>query len=381
MDERTIRTVLGAANVVDVIGDFYELRKSGREWECLCPFHDDRHLGSFKVNEEKNLWMCFSCGAYGDSVEFLIRHEGLSFPDAIRWLGRKYGIEVEGSERFNRVRPATPRPKPEPLPALRIPTDVMKKTLHYDNNVLVGWLKSLNWDYAQRSRIDKMLRNYLVGTTKEGATIWWQADENGVIRTGKIMRYLSDGHRDKTGAFALDWVHAVLERAGHLGRVGVDKTLFGMHLLDLCPHATVNIVESEKTALIMAIAYGDMQSEVWMASGGLRQITRDKLRPIIQRGRDIVLYPDRDGVEAWQEMADGLKYDRLKVYTDPVKLWWTKADGDKADIGDIIVRWLGEPPVKNVKPVGEVVENVLENMIKKNEVLGELVESLNLKEV
>ena len=96
IDEATVRRIKDAANVADVIGDFRELRKRGADrWECLCPFHDDRHLGSFAVSRRHNRYCCYSCGAKGDSIDFLMQAEGMTYPDALRWLGRKYGIEVD----------------------------------------------------------------------------------------------------------------------------------------------------------------------------------------------------------------------------------------------------------------------------------------------
>ena len=60
IDELTIQRIIDAANVVDVLSDFYTLKKTGSEFECLCPFHADKHLGSFKVSPRKNIYMCFS---------------------------------------------------------------------------------------------------------------------------------------------------------------------------------------------------------------------------------------------------------------------------------------------------------------------------------
>ena len=94
IEKSTIDRIMSVQNIVDVIGDFYELKKAGKEYQCLCPFHGDRHLGSFMVSPSKNMFKCFSCGIAGDSIDFLQQHERLSYPDAIRWLGRKYGIDV-----------------------------------------------------------------------------------------------------------------------------------------------------------------------------------------------------------------------------------------------------------------------------------------------
>ena len=70
IDKLTIEKIKDAASIVDVIGDFYDLKKKGVNYECLCPFHDDRHLGSFKISPKKNTYSCYSCGAHGNSVDF-----------------------------------------------------------------------------------------------------------------------------------------------------------------------------------------------------------------------------------------------------------------------------------------------------------------------
>ena len=119
IDETIIDKVRDAASIVDVVSDFVTLKKSGVEYDGLCPFHDDRHLGSFKVSPSKNIAKCFSCGWVGDPIEFVMAAERLDFPDAVRWLGRKYGIDVdEEAKRFNPT-PSTPKkelPIPQNLP-------------------------------------------------------------------------------------------------------------------------------------------------------------------------------------------------------------------------------------------------------------------------
>jgi hypothetical protein len=117
----------------------------------------------------------------------------------------------------------------------------------------------------------------------------------------------------------------------------------------------VCIVESEKTAMIMAIAYGNTPKQVWMACGGLGNINREKLKPLIDQRRNIILYPDRDGIEAWKLKAEGLHYDRVTVETRPVLEWWKPQDGEKADIADVVVRMLSEH--KEYKRVEEVVKD------------------------
>ena len=129
-------------------------------------------------------------------------------------------------------------------------------------------------------------------------------------------------------------------------------TFFGMHLLDRYPHATVNIVESEKTAILMAIAYGNHATQVWMACGGLEMLSAERLKPITSQGRQIVLFPDRDGVSKWRAKAKQLDYHNLIIDCMPVQKWWKPCDGEKADIADVVVRILNErKPMTNIDEV------------------------------
>ena len=344
IDELTIQRIIDAANVVDVLSDFYTLKKTGSEFECLCPFHADKHLGSFKVSPRKNIYMCFSCGASGDSVEFLMRHEGLSFPDAIRWLGQKYGISVEGGERFT-PRPCKPHQPAPQLPTLVLPADMPDKfasreSLMWDN--LVGWLYRQPFDSKQQHTLDMVLRQYRIGHSRLGHTIFWQIDEEGNVRTGKLMLYREDGHRDKATRHSFDWVHSMLARAG---KIDLDKheckpTLFGMHLIDKYPDATIHIVESEKTAIIMSAIYGNIEEHLWLACGGLSQLSREKIQPLIGRGRTIFLHPDRDGIEDWKARAEAIGYGKMNISAELVTTYWQEEDGEKADVADVALRIL-----------------------------------------
>ena len=379
IDDFTIRRIKDAASIVDVVGEFYSLRKSGTEYECLCPFHQDRHMGSFKVSPRKNIYTCFSCGETGGPVDFLMKHENLTFPDAIRWLGKKYGIEVEGSEQFT-VKPSAPHTPPPPLPLLQLPPAMVKRTRDISNDNLCNWLRSIKWDGAQRARIDKVLKAYMVGHSKDGLTVFWNIDEGGIIRTGKMMKYKPDGHRDKDSIGNFGWIHSRLFKAGKFDgeQWDVKKTLYGMHLLNLAKHATINIVESEKTALFMSICYGGMARNLWMASGGKSNLSREKLKPLIEQRRDIFLYPDHDGIEEWKEQAKLINYPNLYVKTDIDKEYWRPEDGEKADIADILFRIIqGNERVESTKVVGDV----LEEMAKENTALQQLIDTFELEKI
>ena len=97
IDRATIDKIMDAANIVDVVSDFVNLKRAGANLKGLCPFHDDR-TPSFMVSPAKNYCKCFACGKGGNPVGFIMEHEQLSYPDALRYLARKYGIPIEEKE-------------------------------------------------------------------------------------------------------------------------------------------------------------------------------------------------------------------------------------------------------------------------------------------
>ncbi|MFN0016094.1 MAG: DNA primase [Saprospiraceae bacterium] len=95
---KTVRDILDTVRVEEVIEDFVTLRRRGVNMIGLCPFHNEK-TPSFNVNPARNIFKCFGCGKGGDAVTFLMELEGFTYPDALRWLARKYRIEVEEIER------------------------------------------------------------------------------------------------------------------------------------------------------------------------------------------------------------------------------------------------------------------------------------------
>ena len=97
IDKATVDKIIDAARIVDVVGEFVTLRKSGVNYKGLCPFHDDRNP-SFMVSPAKNICHCFVCGKGGTPAGFLMEHEQITYSEALRWLARKYNIEIVEKE-------------------------------------------------------------------------------------------------------------------------------------------------------------------------------------------------------------------------------------------------------------------------------------------
>lgn len=97
IDKATIDKILDATNIVDVVSDFVSLKKRGSSYLGLCPFHNER-TPSFSVSASRGIFKCFSCGKAGSAVSFLMDIESMNYVEAIKWLGRKYNIEVKEHE-------------------------------------------------------------------------------------------------------------------------------------------------------------------------------------------------------------------------------------------------------------------------------------------
>lgn len=97
IDRVTVERIKDAANIVDVVGEFVTLRKSGANYKGLCPFHNEK-TPSFFVSPARGTCHCFGCGKGGNSVSFIMEHEQMTYPEALRWLARKYHIEIQERE-------------------------------------------------------------------------------------------------------------------------------------------------------------------------------------------------------------------------------------------------------------------------------------------
>jgi hypothetical protein len=368
MDRITEEKIKSAANVVDVIEDFLTLKPRGVEYVCLCPFHDDKTLGNFSVNPTKGVYKCFACGAGGDAIKFLMEYKGskLSYGEALHYLAKKYSIPIpnddwKGGERWQNIKPANPKQIVEVHKEMLVmERDVVRLTMKATQpNIFIEWLRALPWNSKQRERLPNIIWQYCVGRWGD-RVCFWQIDEQGRPRGGKLMRYGLNGKRDKDKVTGKPgWMH---NQEGIRERCDMDHheyraTLFGMHLLKKYPEATINIVESEKTALICATAYGNMEQNLWMACGGLEFLKLDSIHTLIDEGRTIWIWPDKDGVEKWRDKVSHMLSDKVRITTKFLEDFWIEADGMKTDVADIILRLMTHPETANERKRDEVSED------------------------
>src|SRR6056297_3957533 len=93
IDKETVDRIIETADITDVIQDFVNLKKRGTNYLGLCPFHNEK-TPSFTVSPSKGIYKCFGCGKGGNAVNFIMEHEHLSYPEALKYLAKKYNIEI-----------------------------------------------------------------------------------------------------------------------------------------------------------------------------------------------------------------------------------------------------------------------------------------------
>lgn len=344
--EHTAQAIKEAAQIADVVGRFVTLKRAGSRYVGLCPFHTER-TPSFYVTPSLNICKCFGCGEGGDAVSFLMKHQGLAYPEALRYLGEMYGIAID-DERGNRApyksHSVTPRPTLPPPPAPDfLPKDVFRASLkEYEHNNFVAYLRKRFGEDAAA----EMIGRYPVGTSdswKPGAVVFWYLDtaKPARVRYGKVMQYNPDtGKRDRSGKVGATAAHTLLGLSGNF-----TPCWFGEHLLPKRPAAPVGIVESEKTAIIASQYHPET---VWLASGGQGIADPAKWEPL--KGRRVVLFPDADAPDPntnkspftqWSEHAERLR--KLGYHVTVSDLLETEATPEdraaKYDLADFLLKW------------------------------------------
>ena len=215
-----------------------------------------------------------------------------------------------------------------------IPNDYLLRTLtNYEQNPFVQFLLNLFPESFQC--VQKCIKDYRIGTTKDCKTIFWQIDQKQIIRTGKIIAYdLNTGKRRKD--IFPNWIHSELKKRKLLKPdFNLNQCFFGEHLLSNKKDAPIMIVEAEKTAIIASLCLSEF---VWLAVGSKQNLKVKKLKQFGQR--KIVLYPDADGFTLWREIALQARLQGLNVQlSDLIEKHGTGAEKrEGVDLADYLIR-------------------------------------------
>jgi len=224
----------------------------------------------------------------------------------------------------------TPRPvSPQKKPVSFIPFEVFKASLkaHETNNFVKFLIHLFGVEVTSQ-----LVSRYFIATSKlwNGATVFWQIDTRGKIRTGKIMLYSpTTGKRIKEPFDHINWVHKALNITDY------KQCLFGEHLLNVDKNKPVAIVESEKTAVIASVY---LPRFIWVAVGGLTNLNAEKCS--ILKGRNVILFPDLKGFEKWSSKAKELSHLTSFQVSDLLERKATDEDKKQGfDIADYLIKF------------------------------------------
>lgn len=200
------------------------------------------------------------------------------------------------------------------------------KRLQGNRNTFVDFLHTL----FDSPKVAAAVERYCIGGDSQCRTIFPNLDQEGRCVGGAVIPYLPNGHRDKSKGASN--IHAELKRKDKTHPTQADQVLFGSHLLRLYPSASVGIVESQKSAVILSIIYPQI---VWVATAGMTNFNERLLSPIYER--NVIAYPDFNGVKVWTERAKDLPFKNVRVSD-----WWRYAQDEKEDICDVVIRAVQE---------------------------------------
>lgn len=188
IDRQTVDRILDAANIVDVVSDFVTLKRAGANLKGLCPFHDDR-TPSFMVSPSKNICKCFACGKGGTPVHFIMEHEQLSYPDALRYLAKKYHIEIKEREQTDEEK-AEQSERESMFVVNEWANEWFQEQM---NDTVDGRAIGLAY-FRQRGFRDDLIKKFQLGYCPDKYDAQWQAgkaagyNEDYLLKTGLCIR-------------------------------------------------------------------------------------------------------------------------------------------------------------------------------------------------
>jgi len=193
IDHSTIQRILDAADITDVVSEFVTLRRRGVNMLGLCPFHNEK-TPSFTVSPAKGIFKCFGCGKGGNAVNFIMEHESLSYPEALKWLARKYNIDVVEEEETEEQKQLKDERESLMIVSAFAQKYFTRKLWEENEGRTIG----LSY-FRERSFRDDILKKFEVGYSPDGKTPFTEAAQ----KQGYKMEFL-----EKTGLTIKrdDWV-------------------------------------------------------------------------------------------------------------------------------------------------------------------------------
>lgn len=323
-----VEEVKKGVNILEIARSYTHMKRSGKEWVGCCPIHNEK-TPSFYVNEHKNLFHCFGCGAGGDVIDLVRKSSNIDFKEAVEKLGGQFTERVYISP-VQFVKPVAGVVDRESVEHITDPK-------FYKHNPLFIAL----CEYFPAVDVQGVFQMYHIGTTRNTrgndnkiSTVFYQRSVDGNYNVGVKTHYIGLRRCKET-------------RPQHIKPKdgATEYILFGEHLL---MHSdNVFIVESEKTAVIMTLAgrcipeFEWASKGVWMATTGQQKLDSNILLNIKRKA--IVLVPDKDAVLDKPSKSGGIiegwatKAERLDKEGFCISVYDCKDLTDKQDIADIVI--------------------------------------------
>ena len=308
IERRQLNIAGGRSDWVSLSYEFASIGESGRDLFHRCASLDS----SYQYNENEGLF------------SYALRRGNRSGIGALINRFKRAGVDVAAirKEIGNIPFVQISRPAIVYTPTYNFIELTIIKRLQGNRNTFVDFLHTL----FDSPKVAAAVERYCIGGDSSGRTIFPNIDTEGRCVGGAVIPYLVNGHRDKSKGASN--IHAELRRKDKTLPTQADQVLFGSHLLRLYPSASVGIVESQKSAVILSVIYPNL---IWLATAGMTNFNARLLAPIYDR--NVIAYPDVNGVKVWTERAKDLPFKNIRVSD-----WWRYAQDEKEDITDVVIR-------------------------------------------
>lgn len=212
IDRATIDKIYSSADIVEVISDFVTLKKKGVNYQACCPFHNEK-TPSFVVSPSKGVFKCFGCGKGGNAITFVMEHEGVSYVDALKYVAKKYGIEVQERE-LSEEEKRENDDRESMMVVTSYANDYFKKSLRETEegrNIGMSYFRERGFGDAI---IDKFGLGYCpaAGSAFSDMAVREGYKEDFLVRTGLTIKRESGGYYDRFAGRVMFPVHSLSGR-------------------------------------------------------------------------------------------------------------------------------------------------------------------------
>lgn len=399
ISRQTIDEILLVAKIEDVVQDFVALKKRGQNWVGLCPFHDDRNPSMY-VSPRLGIYKCFVCNAGGNAVNFLMEHEKISYPEALRYLAKKYNIQIQEERELSDEEMLEQTEKDSLFALNAFAENYFVEQMH---NTETGQAIALSY-FKERGYNNATIQHFRLGYNPDE----WDAFTQEAIKNGyKIDHLLKVGLTKKTENNKLfDFyrgrvifpIHNTMGKIVGFGGRTLKKDdkiakyfnspeseiyhksniLYGFYFAKKAIRAKDNVYLVEGYTDVISLYQAGIQNVV--ASSGTA-LTEGQIKIILSQTQNITILYDGDkaGIKAALRGVDMLLPTGLNVQVvllpdgeDPDSFVKNKRDSEVADYlennavnfllfkAELLSKEAGKDPIKRAEVVSEIVQNIAE---------------------